>query len=126
MESIFFLARLAQDSEPGFEGGVGEAFSTVTLTRSKRDRRNQRLHRELAAKDLQFVDLTEQNVKLSEQVQLLSDEIKRLKKLPKHPKLKPNKGSGMHDKVKAKISNSTDGKRKKRRCCRKLFSDSIQ
>ena len=76
---------LAQDDEPGFEGGVGEAYSTVTTTRSKRDRRNQRMRREQAAKDLQIVDLTEQNAKLSEQVQLLSDEIKRLKKLPDPP-----------------------------------------
>ena len=105
----------------------------MTMTRSKRERRNQRLRRELAAKDLkigdltaQNVDLTEQIVKLSEKVQLLSDEIKRLKKLPKHPKLKPNKGTGMHDKVKAKLSNSTDGKRKKRRRGRKKYSDNIQ
>ncbi len=100
---------LAQDDEPGFEGGVGEAFSTMTMTRSKRDRRKQRMRREQAAKDLQIVDLTEQNAKLSEQVQLSSDEIKRLKKLPKCPKLKPSKPSGMHKKVKAELSNSTDG-----------------
>ena len=37
---------LAQDDEPGFEGGVGEAFSTLTMTRSKRDQRHQRLRRE--------------------------------------------------------------------------------
>ncbi len=57
---------------------------------------------------------------------MLSDEIKRLKKLPKHPKLKPSRSSGMHDKVKAKLSNSTDGSRKKRRRGRKKYSDNIQ
>ena len=35
-------------------------------------------------------------------------------------------GTGMHDKVKAKLSNSTDGSRRKRRRGRKKYSDNIQ